>query len=241
MTRKQNLLVEVYQMKNKIAALNGEPQADLEEVVRNPQFYLDADRETVESLQAKIKELNKSYDKVVKARQSVVAPIAKESAATRKARIKADFERKKQEWTKAEAQTKATIEERLQILLGEHWGIKTFEKGYLCIGVIDEENTIDEQRDFFRAQTVDIRYEHNFLSDGYRFTCNFGTTGGFDMTGGEAIGERAQFYAGVGRLLADKALVEWLRDTMHHHIEDSTRRQMELRALKEEYNKPTAR
>lgn len=243
MARKENLLIEIYHLKNRIAAVNGDVQIDVDQYRQSPRFY----RELKESKEYKLKErlenLTKSYERAIEEKRMIdvrEAYYATPEGAAHKSRMEEAIEKKITEWKDLNRRTAERIESRIRRIMGAHWGVKRFDKGYLCIGVIDAGQTTPKQREFFFGQEIEIRYEWNSIySKRERFECNCGTCGSFAMSGGATVGERAMFYVGLGALYSDAETVEWLRTTMRDHSRTLSRIREELDSLHAELNNPT--
>lgn len=246
MTRKETLLKESYLLKNRIAELTGGQQIDVEACLQDWRFSREAANLKVYELESRIEILKMHYAAAVEEKRlSEVrdAYFATAEGGAHKARLEASIEKKIAEWEESNRRTAEAIEIRIRQLLGVHWGVKRYDKGYLVLGVIDTEHSTSEQREFYFGQDLEVRYEeHPFLmKDQDRFDCNIGTCGGFALAGGATEGERARFYVGAGRLLGDAETVEWLRTTMRDYNRTFEQYGKERDALNAELNNPFKR
>lgn len=246
MTRKENLLIEICRMNNRIAALRGDEQLDVEQYSRSGRFYREAKESRENELKKQLEDLNHSYERTVEDKrfaEARAAYYATPEGTAHKARLEKSIERKLAEMEASNRSTLDAIENSLRQLLGVHWGVKWLDKGYLKLGVIDAAKSTPEQREFFFGQYIDVRYdERPFLkNDKECFECNIGTCGGFDMRGCATVGERAMFYADAGKLLGDMQTIERLRIAMRDYNRTSEQFCNEISALHRELNDPFAR
>lgn len=242
MTRKENLLKEVYLLKNRIAAIKGDQPLDLETPMAKGRFYDDLRKSKAYEMESELQSLTRTYERLVEEKRCTEireAYYATPEGAVRKAKLEAAIETKIEEWKAAERCTTVDIEQRIEQALGMHWGVKRYDKGFLCIGVIDPAESTPHRREFFFGQSIEIRYEERpYFEHGERFECNCGSCGNFSMQGGTEVGERALFYVGIGKLYGDMALVEWLRLTMRDSARTLDRLSEELDSLRAELKNP---
>ena len=246
MTRKENLLIEICRMNNRIAALRGDEQIDVEQYSYSVRFYREAKESKENELKKRLENLDRFYERAVEEKRfsdARVAYYATPEGAAHKARLEKSIEKKIAEMDDLNRLTIEAIENSLRRLLGAYWGVKWLDKGYLKLGVIDAAKSTSEQREFFFGQYIDVRYdERPFLkNDKECFECNIGTCGGFDMRGSATVGERAMFYADAGKLLGDTQTIEWLRIAMRNCNRTSEQFCNEISALHRELNDPFAR
>lgn len=230
MTRKEKLLIEVYRLKNRIAELLGEQRTNIEEFSHSWRFVREARDSKEYELKEVIERLKKSYAKTVEDRHISEARMiyfATETGAAHKERLEKNLEMKIAEWKQTGRQAVATLEGLLQHLLGAHWGVGDFSSNYsgcsFTLGIVDEDKSTDERRVFIFGQTATIYYNEETRGYGKeRFEINIGTCGSCSLFGGDTEGEHARFYIGIGRLFADRGLLERLRDMMRessHRLE----------------------
>lgn len=242
MTRKENLLKEVYLLKNRIAQIDGMAQTDVEQIARTGKFACEAKNARVSELEFRIDTLKGQYCKAVEKKEreeSNAAYFATPEGAARKQAIEKDIDATRQEWDRSERRLVSDIEERIRQSLGEQWGVCRYTKGCLGIGVIDPEKSTAEQREFFFGQTITISYDIRPWGDGQeRFETSVGTCGPCSMTGGRTVGERAFFYICIGKLFADRELVEYLRITLRDAAEYFDKALEKVRTLEAELQNP---
>ena len=102
------------------------------------------------------------------------------------------------------------IEELLKSNLGEEWGVKRLSSEILSFGVREDETK------FKFGQTIDINFGKRwYKGGGNRWEMNFGTTGTFKLNKEEDSVGRANFYIGVGKLLANEELLWELKKILH--------------------------
>ena len=206
MTRKVHLLRAVYLLKNRIAEIRGETTIDLETYSQEQCFRDEVAKSKICELESQIESLERKLfeeEETKRIADARDAYFTTEEGAARKIELEAAIKGKIEEWKNFELQIIEAIENRLHEFLGSHWGVERYDKVYLKIGIIDAEKSAAERRTFFFGQKIEIRYdERPFLkTDKEWFECNIGTCGGFDMRGGETVGERAKFYIDTGKLL----------------------------------------
>lgn len=218
MTRKEDLVKEVYRLKNMIAEVKGTEPIDIDQHVRTRSFFEEVKCGRVYDLEQRIAFLQKEYRKTVEQKEReerATAYFATPEGAARKQALENEIDAIRQASKKEEKRLVADFEFHIQQILGVHWGVDRYVKGNLRIGVIDEEKSTPEQREFFFGQTFEICYDERSWGVGQeRFDTNIGTCGPCLMTGGQTVGERTFFYIGVGQLFANTELLEYLRTTM---------------------------
>nr|DAO74593.1 MAG TPA: hypothetical protein [Caudoviricetes sp.] len=242
MTRKENLLKEVYNLQNQINEINGTEQKDVEAYASTWQFVRELKQWKINELEQRINNLDKEYQTAVgKKAQEMLrdAYFATPEGAAHKVRLETAIEAKIKEWEQTEQRSIMEIERCIQQLLGMHWGIIDCKQGYLNIGVIDAAKSTAEQREFFFGQHIEIYYNENcYLSGRERFESNCCTAGSYSMTGGTTVGERAMFYVGIGKLYGDAETVECLRIKMRDMAREIDRLGKELDELRAELKNP---
>lgn len=242
MTRKENLLKEVYLLKNRIAQIDGTAQTDVEQIARTGKFACEAKNARVSDLEFRIDTLKGQYRKAVEKKEREernASYFATPEGAARKQTIEKEIDAARQEWDRSERRLVADMEERIRQTLGEQWGVSRYTKGCLVIGVIDPEKSTTEQREFFFGQTIAISYDMRPWGEGQeRFETNVGTCGSCSMTGGRTVGERAFFYVGIGKLFADQELVEYLRTTIRDAAESFDKAVEKVCGLEAELQNP---
>lgn len=241
--KKEELVREIYAVKNQINELNGKEQIDLtdrrvigrmdEEAYRGKKYKLEEELENIQKEYARL---------VVKKEQEekVAAFFATPEGQILKAELEAGTEAKIEEWKSFEAQVRANLEEAIQHYLGDHWGVKSMNKGYANISVIDKEKSTPERREFYFGQDIDLRYEsRSWMSGGTeRFESGCGSCGSFNMEGGQSIGERAMFYVGIGQLYANSELVQIIRVILRDSEAGTDRISRELDTLRKQLTNP---
>lgn len=245
MTRKEKLLIEIYRLKNMIAEVKGNPQIHLEQLQQTPQFDREAKNSREYRLKEQIESLQQTYQNIVEQKSQDdrrEAYYATPEGAAHKARLEETIKKKVAERREMSRQTTESVENRIRQLLGAHWGVKYFDRGILCIGVIDFNNSCSEQRKFIFGQEITIRYEEqDYWSDAERFGSDCNGAGSFSMQGGSTIGERAMFYVGIGKLYGDSETVEWLRITMRDYNRAFDRFRQEMNSLRFELSTPISK
>lgn len=248
MTRKENLLKEVYLLKNRIAEVKGEQTIDVEIYSQGRRFRDEAAKSKVYEFESRIKSLKKSLAEAIEQKRVAEARnayFATPEGAAHKARIEEAIETKIAAWKQTEQHLIADIENRLHHTLGTHWGVCGFtnysDGCTLCIGIIDAEKSTEDHRVFLFGQTTDIRYSaRSWCKERERFEINIGTCGSCSLIGGESEGEYSRFYIGIGFLFGDMKLVGWLYDTMRDGSCKLNTLAEEMDALREQLKNPMA-
>lgn len=232
-------------MRNRIAAVEGDEQIDVEQYSHSARFYREVEENKAYRLEEQLESLTASYERAVEQKRLSDARAAyyvTPEGAAHKARLEEAIEKKIAEWAESDRRTAEAIETRIRQLMGTHWGVERLDKGYLKIGIIDAAKSTAERREFFFGQEIEIRYEeHNFFEGKERFDSDCCTAGCYSMLGGHTVGERAMFYVGVGKLYGDAQTVEWLRIAMRDYNRAFERYGKEIDALHTELNNPLKR
>ncbi|MDL2319807.1 hypothetical protein LJC45_01600 [Alistipes sp. OttesenSCG-928-B03] len=241
--KKEELVREIYKVKNRINELNGKELIDLTDRRLIGKMDDEAYRGKKYKLEEELESIQKQYDRLVAQKEQdekTAAFYATAEGQILKAGLESDIEAKIEEWKTFEIQVRANLEEVIQHYLGSHWGVKSMNKGYASIAVIDADKSTPERREFFFGQDIDIRYEsRNWLSGGTeRFESSCGSCGSFDMTGGQTIGERAMFYVGIGQLYANPELIQAIKEILRNSEAETERISAELDALRKQLANP---
>lgn len=218
MRTNKDLLKEVYRLRNLIAGERGTQQIDLDNIESDYRFQRELRESKGYELREQIDSLNREYTRVIEDKQRQVrndAYFATPEGAAHKWRLEEAIAQRRQSWSEHVQQSTQFLEGRLQQTLGPHWGVSSYGKEQMTIGVIDAPGSTPQQRKYRFGQDIDIWYEDRMgHGTDVRFSANCGTTGSFSMEGGQIVGERAAFYVGIGRLLSDRGLVRDIRNTM---------------------------
>ncbi len=248
MTRKENLLKEVYLLKNRTAEMEGKQTIDIDAYSQGWRFRDEAAKSKVYELESRIESSKKSLAEIIEQKRVAEARdayFATPEGAAHKARLEGAIETKSTAWKQTEQQLISDIENRLHHTLGAHWGVCGFTNYSdcctLCIGIIDAEKSTEDHRVFIFGQTTDIRYSaRSWCEERERLEINIGTCGSCSLIGGESEGEYSRFYIGIGFLFADKKLIQWLHDTMRDGSRSLNTLVEEMDALREQLKNPTA-
>lgn len=242
MWTKKDLLKEVYRLRNMIAGEKGTPQIALDKLESDYRFQRELRESKGYELREQIDALNREYTRIVEDKQRKVrndAYFATPEGAAHKWRLEEAIAQRQQSWSEHVQQSTLFLESRLQQTLGLHWGVSSYGKEQMTIGVIDVPGSTPQQRKYYFGQDIDIWYEDRTgHGTDVRFHANCGTTGSFSMEGGGAVGERAAFYVGVGRLLSDRNLVRDIRNTMATTVQVADNLANELARLQKELDDP---
>lgn len=233
---KHEILLEIYRMENQTRALEDKPEVDL----ASPRIKSRIENEACDAkkyrLEERLASARKHYDLTL-VRLEHEARLAEYFSTPEGAAFKADTEtailNRIDAWEAYEKSTARTIEQIIRTALGEHWGVVRFNKGFAAIGVIDPEKSTPERREYYFGQEIEIRYEQRNWRDCREiFEANCGSCGSFDMEGGDTVGQRAMFYAGIGRLFGDPARVALLKDLLRTSAKEIERHSHALSALR---------
>ena len=236
MTRKEKLLVEIYNLRNQIAVVKGDNQENIDELVQSYKFRDEAAGWKEYELKLRIEELKKSLEKAkVEAAQQAAAHVF--YATEEGQAFKRECEEKRillgSEYDCAESATLELIESHLQATLGKQWRANRLSTSYVELAVVDANN-----KPIF-GQSVSIYYEKKCWLGGERFQINVGTCGSHDLLPEERGYTMADFYIGIGKLHANTELLETIKDALFYYAERIADIQKEVRELDELIKNPT--
>ena len=236
MTRKEKLLVEIYNLRNQIAVVKGDNQENIDELVQSYKFRDEAAGWKEYELKLRIEELKKSLEKAkVEAAQQAAADAF--YATEQGQAFKRECEEKRillgNEYDCAESATLELIESHLQATLGKQWRANRLSTSYVEFAVVDADN-----KPIF-GQSVSIYYEQKCWLGGERFQINVGTCGSHDLLPEERGYTMADFYIGIGKLHANTELLETIKDALFYYAERIADIQKEVRELDELIKNPT--
>lgn len=241
-TRKETLLIEIYNLRNQINSLKGKEQTDIEQFTKSTQFYNEL--RTWKEYQLKVR-LEQMQELLEQTKHEVEVTRQRENyystaeGQAHKAELELQIQQGEQEWQRIEQSAIDSINAKLQTALGANWAVINYQTTNLRFGVKNSDPTSD--RDFIFGQEVEIYYDprKRWNEEGERFEMNFGSCGSFDILPENNNGSFAEFHIGIGRLLADRELCEWLQTTLR-----TTRQQLEqlgdeIETLHQQLNNPT--
>ena len=178
MTRKEKLLVEIYNLRNQIAEIKGNTIVNIEEFSQTRKFRDEAAEWKEFELKLRIEELKKSLEKS-KAEAAQQAAADAFYATEQGQAFKREYEEKHillgNEYDGAESATFELIESHLQAMLGKQWRANRLSTSYMELTVVDADN-----KPIF-GQSVSIYYEKKCWLGGERFQINVGTCGSHDL------------------------------------------------------------
>jgi len=236
MTRKENLLVEIYNLRNQIAEIKGNTIVNIEEFSQTRKFRDEAAEWKEYELKLRIEELKKSLAKAkVEAAQQAAADAfyATEQGQAFKRECQEKRETLAIEFDSTESATLELIESHIQAALGKQWRAGRLSTSYMELTVVDAEN-----KPIF-GQSVSIYYEQKCWLGGERFQINVGTCGSHDLLPEERGYTMADFYIGIGKLHANIELLETIKDALFYYAERIADIQKEVRELDELIKNPT--
>ena len=235
MTRKESLLVEIYNLRNQISEIKGNKIVNIEEFSQTRKFRDEAAEWKEFELKLRIEELKKNLVKVqIEAKQQAAADAF--YATEEGQAFKRECEEKRillgNEYDGAESATLELIENRLQASLGKQWRANRLSTSYVELAVVDAEN-----KPIF-GQSVSIHFEKSRWGDGQqRFEINLGTCGSHDLLPADRTRSMAEFY--IGKLHANIELLESIRNTLFDYADKIANIQKEVRELDELVKNPT--
>ena len=176
MTRKENLLIEIYNLRNQISEIKGNTLVNIDEFSQTRKFRDEAASWKEFELKLRIEQLKDNLAKVEAAQQAAAdAFYATEQGQT----FKRECEEKRillgSEYDCAESATLELIESHLQASLGKQWRANRLSTSYVEFTVVDADN-----KPIF-GQSVSIYYEKKCWLGGERFQINVGTCGSHDL------------------------------------------------------------
>ena len=236
MTRMENLLKEVYNLRNQIAKVKGNDIVNIDELVQSYKFRDEAADWKEYELKLRIEELTKSLEKAkVEAAQQAAADAfyATEQGQVFKRECQEKRETLAIEFDSTESATLELIESHIQVALGKQWRAGRLSTSYMELAVVDAEN-----KPIF-GQSVSIYYEKKCWLGGERFQINVGTCGSHDLLPEERGYTMADFYIGIGKLHANTELLETIKDALFYYAERIADIQKEVRELDELVMNPT--
>ena len=236
MTRMENLLKEVYNLRNQIAKVKGNDIVNIDELVQSYKFRDEAADWKEYELKLRIEELTKSLEKAkVEATQQAAADAfyATEQGQAFKRECQEKRETLAIEFDSTESATLELIESHIQVALGKQWRAGRLSTSYMELAVVDAEN-----KPIF-GQSVSIYYEKKCWLGGERFQINVGTCGSHDLLPEERGYTMADFYIGIGKLHANTELLETIKDALFYYAERIADIQKEVRELDELVMNPT--
>ena len=213
MTKQEQLVIEIYRIKNEINTINGKATIDLDAFPGTFDFYKEVKHNKVYELEQRLDGLKRALETIKREmaiRQRREAFYATPEGQTLKTNTEAEIERLREAWEQAEQQIELTLQEQIQHRLGAHWGVNRLRDTYLEIGILDP----TAERKFIFGQTADIYCSRDIWNEKHRFEINIGTCGSTNLLGGTAEGEHSRFYIGIGQLFAATDLCEWIKQTM---------------------------
>ena len=236
MTRKEKLLVEIYNLRNQIAVVKGDNQENIDELVQSYKFRDEAASWKEFELKLRIEQLK---DNLAKAKIEAAQQAAADAfyATEEGQAFKRECEEKRillgSEYDCAESATLELIESHLQASLGKQWRANRLSTSYVEFAVVDADN-----KPIF-GQSVSIYYEKKCWLGGERFQINVGTCGSHDLLPEERGYTMADFYIGIGKLHANTELLETIKDALFYYAERIADIQKEVRELDELIKNPT--
>ena len=236
MTRKENLLIEIYNLRNQISEIKGNTLVNIDEFSQTRKFRDEAAEWKEFELKLRIEELKKSLEKAkVEAAQQAAADAF--YATEEGQEFKRECEEKRAllciEYDNAESSTLLNLQMLINTALGAQWQVGRLSTSYVELAVVDADN-----KPIF-GQSVSIYYEKKCWLGGERFQINVGTCGSHDLLPADRTRSMAEFYIGIGKLHANIELLEGIRNTLFGYAGKIANIQKEVRELDELVKNPT--
>ena len=236
MTRKEKLVIEIYNIKNEINILEGKDTIDLDAFRNTYDFYHEIKDFKVYELEQRLEGLKRQLEntKVRMVQQAAAdAFYATEQGQVFKRECQEKRETLAIEFDSTESATLELIESHIQAALGKQWRAGRLSTSYMEVTVVDADN-----KPIF-GQSVSIYYEKKCWLGGERFQINVGTCGSHDLLPQERGYTMADFYIGIGKLHANTELLETIKEALFYYAERIADIQKEVRELDELVKNPT--
>ena len=237
MTRKENLLIEIYNLRNQIAEIKGNKIVNIDEFSQTRKFRDEAAEWKEFELKLRIEELKKNLVKVqIEAKQQAAADAFYATEEGKAFKQECDEKRLLLcfEHSNVENSTLIELEIAISNALGAQWRVGNLSTSYVELAVVDADN-----KKIF-GQSVSIHFEKERWGDGQqRFEINVGTCGSHELLPADRTRTMAEFYIGIGKLHANIELLEQMRDTLFGYAEKEANIQKEVRDLDALVKNPT--
>ena len=237
MTRKENLLIEIYNLRNQISEIKGNKIVNIEEFSQTRKFRDEAAEWKEFELKLRIEEFKKNLVKVqIEAKQQAAADAFYATEEGKAFKQECDEKRLLLcfEHSNVENSTLIELEIAISNALGAQWRVGNLSTSYVELAVVDADN-----KKIF-GQSVSIYYEKSRWGDRKpRFQINVGTCGSHDLLPADRTRSMAEFYIGIGKLHANIELLEGIRNTLFGYAEKIANIQKEVHELDELVKNPT--
>ena len=236
MARKENLLVEIYNLRNQISEIKGNALVNIDEFSQTRKFRDEAAEWKEFELKLRIEELKKNLVKVqIEAKQQAAADAFYATDEGKAFKQECDEKRLLLcfEHSNVENSTLIELEIAISNALGAQWRVGNLSTSYVELAVVDADN-----KKIF-GQSVSIYYERKCWLGGERFQINVGTCGSHDLLPEERGYTMADFYIGIGKLHANQELLETIKDALFYYAVRIADIQKEVRELDELIKNPT--
>ena len=237
MTHKENLLIEIYNLRNQIAEIKGNKIVNIDEFSQTRKFRDEAASWKEIELKLRIEQLK---DNLAKAKVEAAQQAAADAfyATEEGQAFKRECEEKRAllyiEFENNENATLLSLDIQVKAALGAQWKVDRLSTTYMELAVTDENN-----KKIF-GQSVSIHFEKERWGDcKQRFEINVGTCGSHELLPADRTRTMAEFYIGIGKLHAYIELLEQMRDTLLGYAEKEANIQKEVRDLDALVKNPT--
>lgn len=235
MTRKENLLKEVYNLRNQIAEVKGNEQVNIDELVQSYKFRDEAAEWKEYELQLRIEALTEGLEKVkVEATQRAAADAFYATDEGQAFRRECQEKRAllAAEYDTVESSTLINLEILINTTLGLNWKVGHLSTTNLELGIKGADGK------FLFGQTTTIYYGYERWASQERFEINVGTCGSHELMPSESVGSMAAFYIGIGKLHADTEFLTTLRKLLYDYAERINNIEQEVRHLDAQIKNP---
>ena len=237
MTRKENLLIEIYNLRNQISEIKGNKIVNIEEFSQTRKFRDEAADWKEFELKLRIEQLKKNLENAkVEAAQQAAADAFYATEEGKAFKQECDEKRLLLcfEHSNVENSTLIELEIAISNALGAQWRVGNLSTSYVELAVVDADN-----KKIF-GQSVSIHFEKSRWGDRQpRFEINVGTCGSHDLLPADRTRSMAEFYIGIGKLHANIELLEGIHNTLFGYAEKIANIQKEVRELDELVKNPT--
>ena len=237
MTRKENLLIEIYNLRNQIAEIKGNKIVNIDEFNQTRKFRDEAAEWKEFELKLRIEQLKVNLAQAKTEAEQQAAADAFYATEEGQA-FKRECEEKRAllyiEFENNENATLLSLDIQAKAALGAQWKVDRLSTTYMELAVTDENN-----KKIF-GQSVSIHFEKERWGDGkQRFEINVGTCGSHELLPADRTRTMAEFYIGIGKLHANTELLETIKDALFYYAERIADIQKEVRDLDALVKNPT--
>jgi hypothetical protein len=130
-------------------------------------------------------------------------------------------------WVKCEANTTQAFNTLIKATLGKDWQCTRYVYNSVTFSVIDKNGNP------VFGQDIEIRRDIRFGNCPIEYTTNIGSCGEGNIEKADEVGDRAFYYASIGKLLSDKTVIKKIKDLMTDAATKIDEYKKEINDLKE--------